>query len=974
MKLKLLLVSTLLCNLLIFSNSYSAGSGDENNFEKDTTIEEYNIPTDNEFINIFDTLFSDIEIEDVEFNPKIKDSFFDTYEEEYPLTELENNFYFVTEENTKNKVTHQDICHSFLQCINDDFASYLSIKKKLIYINALKLNEFNALKEKIAACDNFSHVSYDDFIWHGYLLSFINFNIFYKTQSYKDILLQYDLKIQSHRDDIITKMQTTHPSTLFLCELLAFCPEYSFMQNDETLKCTYPSFYNDYMLQKNNISSQAIQIEQIAKKRYNKTTLKELLEYIVDLIAIYPITNNMDNIAWDALTTQLKTFWDPKDEKTFGGLYMGLSNLSKKQDLEKNLKEPVKNLKMAARRLCRKNNSLTNITTEQKELLEQITTVLKENPSNIKNNEYWEGLTTKLKTFWDPQGKMTFGGLYFVLLKLSKKQDLEEHLKEPVENLKNAAKRLYIKNKSLTNITTEQKELLENITNILKENISNIKDNKYWEVLITQLKTFWDPKDKKTFEGLYTTLLTLSKKEDLEEKFKESVKNLKNAARRLCRKNNSLTNITAEQKELLEQITTILKENPSNIKDNKYWEGLTTKLKTFWDPIGEKTFGGLYSVLSNHSKKEDLEKNLKEPVENLKNAAKRLYNRLKKPKPKTKLKDQTNLVNDTLEPVNSNNIINDDDISFVEIEKNVELDDFIMNEFINEDGEFTNNEQLNFDNLEAVLIHQESSNNNKTAGNDLLNLVKTLIRNNPIPNNIDKKPCNKAWETLTKQLKIFWDSKGKKTFGGLKIALKRLSKKKQLEENFKKLVKNLENAAERLYIEKNSKTDLNDNQKELLKQITTILKENPSNIKNDEYWEALTTKLKTFWDPIGEKTFGGLYAVLLTLSKKQDLEEKFKEPVKNLANAADRLYKRLKKPKPKTKLKDQTNVVNDTLEPVNSNNIINDDDISFVEIEKNVELDDFIMNEFINEDGEFTNNEQLNFDNLEAVLIHQESS
>ncbi|MDP1724978.1 MAG: hypothetical protein Q8L85_09795 [Alphaproteobacteria bacterium] len=81
----------------------------------------------------------------------------------------------------------------------------------------------------------------------------------------------------------------------------------------------------------------------------------------------------------------------------------------------------------------------------------------------------------------------------------------------------------------------------------------------------------------------------------------------------------------------------------------------------------------------------------------------------------------------------------------------------------------------------------------------MLNLVKTLIRNNPIPNNIDKKPYNKAWDALTTQLKTFWDPKDEKTFSGLRMALSNLFKKKQLEENFKKLVKNLENAAYRLY-------------------------------------------------------------------------------------------------------------------------------------------------------------------------------
>ena len=148
-------------------------------------------------------------------------------------------------------------------------------------------------------------------------------------------------------------------------------------------------------------------------------------------------------------------------------------------------------------------------------------------------------------------------------------------------------------------LTDAQKKLLQHTDQIFTKDSANIN----LEQSAKHLKQLWDPSDKKTFAGLSTALLLLSKHNTIKEENKNYLIDLSSEAKSID-KNNPLK---AEQQKLLQHAEGIFPKDSANIN----WEQLAIQLKQLWDPSDKKTFSGLSSALLFLSKNNNINQNNK---------------------------------------------------------------------------------------------------------------------------------------------------------------------------------------------------------------------------------------------------------------------------------------------------------------------------------------------------------------------------
>jgi hypothetical protein len=201
---------------------------------------------------------------------KVRDDISHQFHDKYNLgfedpilsyTTEEMKFFDLNKEETNNSISLEMACATFKEYLLSDFSTYLTLKKKLLYIDKFIPSDFRELKNEVKFHEKVFYPQ-EDIRWHDYFLNFIYNKIIFPCQRNNLNLAKYNPVRPAHRNALLRELRKLHPCALQICKLLAECPPTLFLANEDQLRRLHPNFYKDFQII-NQIKTNAASNQQI---------------------------------------------------------------------------------------------------------------------------------------------------------------------------------------------------------------------------------------------------------------------------------------------------------------------------------------------------------------------------------------------------------------------------------------------------------------------------------------------------------------------------------------------------------------------------------------------------------------------------------------------------------------------------------------------------------------------------------------
>ena len=655
-------------------------------------------------------------------------------------------------------------------------------------------------------------------------------------------------------------------------------------------------------------AAQRIYTDEEAPKNNTSSEMQDLLKKVKELTAEIDPARLLDfsDKDWKEKTKELRmnSTW------SYYRLHTALYNLSKNENCDAALMLHLQNLAKAARRIYdNQRNPNNNISSKMQVLLEEVKRFVAEiDPARLSDfsDKDWKEKATELKI----NGDWSYSGFWRALYKLTKNQNYDPALLPHLQNLLKLARRIYENQKvPNNNISSEKKDLLKKVkeltTNIDPATLPNFS-NEDWEKKATELKNNFPF----SFSGLHQGLDKLKKNQNCDPALLPYLKALSNAATRLYRNKEAPKNTpSSESQDILAKVKALTaKIDPPTLADfsNEDWEEKARELKESCPSQKKSGYSGLQQALIKLSKNQNCDALLVPHLQNLSNAAQRIYENDEGPKKNLspEMKDLLEKIREltaTIDPATLAHFSNKDwEEKARELKENCPfkkksgyagfystLDKLRKN--LNSDPALLSHLQNLENAAQRIYRNEEASKNNITAEmQELQEEIKNLITN------IDPAALtdfnDKDWEEKATELKENCPSKKKRTFFQLYNALHKLSKNKNCDQTLLPHFQNLEKATQRIYEnQEDRKKNLSPKMKELQEEIKKLIANiDPAALPDflDKDWEEKATEFKEndAW------SFSGLHSAIYKLTKNQNVDQALLPHLKNLAKAARRIH------------------------------------------------------------------------------------
>ncbi|MDP3533558.1 MAG: hypothetical protein Q8S31_09775, partial [Alphaproteobacteria bacterium] len=489
------------------------------------------------------------------------------------------------------------------------FDSYLLVKKALFYLEQHAPYLWLDLKNFAEQFDS------ENIIDHMYFLNTL----------YLKILPQMALKERKDVEIVMGNLQGISPIAYALLVNISKYPQSINNNTEEVLKESYPTFYEHYLQSQFNEKSVQSKVKDrsvlgkrrplnqedqpvLKKKRILKEDAKNLKEEILIFIkdkSILEDLEDQENFIEELMITLNYT--------KYAGLRSMLIALYENEVLDQNIKDKLKKLSNAAKRMYNKKGIDNNYNKlDPQKVIEAVRIIL--STSVIDTALDLENVVKKLKI--DLNYENTYSAFRTVLVNVSQKEELSEEEKDILRRLSNAAVRIYNRQIIVNQLTSNQQKTLEVIRMVLSASITDTEAD--WENAVEKLKT--DLEHKVTYKVTYAVLNMmfgrLSQKNGLSDGEKDKIRKLGDAIKRLCEKQKSQLNLLKNKPvsiSMVEDVTPIRAVKKRNRKDsdivlNK--NGSKAQKKTS-DKVLDKDVG---STLVNNNENA---KNLKEEILNV---------------------------------------------------------------------------------------------------------------------------------------------------------------------------------------------------------------------------------------------------------------------------------------------------------------------------------------------------------------------